>query len=189
MSISTLIEQALSDGRLLHLPLNMPSDKTEREMLIHRDLYDHMMGGWPSDVAEERFGRLRADLEFFVTGGVISMGFDPRNHGTDTYMGRLDPLHEGTWDIRSRAPKPGMRVFGRFAEVDTFVALEYWFRSKTPNWSWRRALGKGNSLEYEIALVDAEQKWKELFHEYKPLIGGDCSDYISRDTIPVRSQK
>ena len=44
-------------------------------------------------------------------------------------MGLLAPREDAFWDIRSRDPRPGLRVIGHFAETDVFVALVWRPRS------------------------------------------------------------
>jgi hypothetical protein len=155
MSIKLEIEEAVSAGRLSILELMVPSDPVERTVLLHPELKDLLKNASGTDGGQSalrRIGRLQADLEAFVTGKMLTVCLSPRNHGT-AFMGLLDPEREGTFDIRSRDPSPGMRVFGRFAMADVFVALVYEFRSRKPEWdrSQKQPLGdgvrtRGNSL-------------------------------------------
>lgn len=184
MSIDHQIEQAVAAGLLHFLPLFLPSDASRRVLLVHSDLLAPLSGGWTTEEEERRFNRLQGDLEMFVTGGVISMGLKPYEHG-DAYMGLLDPAEEGTFDIRSRDPNPGIRVFGRFAKEDTFVAFCHKYRSATPTWSDQRPLGNRNSLEYQFAMLEVIEKWEVIFPGNNPIRGDDWHDYITEDAFLV----
>jgi len=98
-------------------------------------------------------------------------------------MGLLDPASEGTWEIRSCDPNPGLRVFGKFAYVDTFVALNWEPRSV---WvAQKRPLGTGKSLEYQIAMIEANQRWDAVLPDLTPLTGGRYIDYVSKNSSEV----
>lgn len=151
-------------------------------MLLHPEVFAFFKGPWLSETAAKRAGRLQSDLESFAKGEVVSMALTPREHG-NAYMGRLEPLTDATWDIRSRDPSPGLRVFGRFAKKDVFVALVWELRSKNVPWSDKRPLGDGDSTEYQIALLETEARWRAIFKETPALTGVTASDYVSKDTI------
>jgi hypothetical protein len=68
-----------------------------------------------------RMGRLRSDLDHFSVGGMIVVSSGKQK---TCYMKQLDPLADEVWEIRSRDPKPSMRIFGRFAATD--VLLPYY---------------------------------------------------------------
>lgn len=185
MSIDGQINAALASGKLHYL--NVPhSLKPRRVMLVHTDIRDILENEAPTLIAERRLGRLSADLEMFVKGGAISMCFENYRHG-DAYMGRYDPSDEGTWAIRSRKPKPGMRVFGRFAKTDIFVALNFEFRSVGVSWSDKKPLGPGDSIEHQFAMIEAEQRWNENFPGTEAIKGEDIHDYISKKAFRSRA--
>ncbi|MCY3879901.1 MAG: hypothetical protein OXF74_12075 [Rhodobacteraceae bacterium] len=81
-----------------------------------------------------------ADFDSFVEGRIVSVSLiDPHNKPTNVYLARLHPAEDEVWEIRSRAPKPGLRVFGRFSAKDCFVALR---------WRRRKDLGGAGSAEF-----------------------------------------
>ena len=57
-----------------------------------------------------------------VRNDVMTVCWDPFK-ARDAKIGRLYPIADEVWDLRSQAPPPGLRVFCRFAEKDVLVAL------------------------------------------------------------------
>jgi hypothetical protein len=133
------------------------------------EINELLVGPWADPVHEERCGKLRADLDMFVEGRLISVARDSRRAGT-AYMSQLEPAQNEVWDIRSRDPRPGIRVFGRFAETDVFVAL---------TWSERLTLGKAGSAEWRGEIERCKAIWRALFPTYPPHSGVKLHDYVS----------
>ena len=98
-------------------------------MFVTPEIFDN----FPADIPDnrERFGRLRADFDTFITGGLITVSEDPLQAGS-AFLARLDPIEDEIWDLRSRS-RPGIRVFGCFSETDTFIALHLDFRKNLGN--------------------------------------------------------
>ena len=128
--------------------------------------------------SESRIGRLLANLQDVVTGGHVTLSFQPFKHKNATF-GILYPAVEATWELRSRDPKPGLRVFGRFADWDTFVAVDWWPRSKPLEGFAKQPLGDRNSAEYRAAQMAVEQFWNAHLAAVTPVSGDKCSDYVS----------
>lgn len=182
MSIDDEFQRGIEAGEVSYLELSLPSDPVARVMLVHRDFRNVLDGPWADTRAERRFGRLRADLERFVIGGAITMSLHPREHRT-AYMGLLEPPRRGIFDIRSRDPKPGIRVFGGFPRKDVFAAMHYEFRSKAPDWSAKEPIA-GNEHRWQWAIHECETRWKKVFSQ-PPLTGAQPSDFITTDAIAV----
>lgn len=127
-------------------------------------LKDVIDGPWDSEDDEARVHRLRADLEHFVTGGLV----DP------AYLWKLRKTEE-VWEIRSPRPRPSIRVFGRFAIYDVFVATHQ---------SYRASLGAFASQEWKREIRNCQAKWRNLFHPYKPHSGQTINDYVSNAADP-----
>ncbi len=144
-------------------------------MLITPEINEKLEGPWASGGERYRFGRLRADLEMFVEGGLIAVALEPFE-ARDAYMGRLDRPSDEVWDIRSRDPKPGLRVFGRFAEVDFFVALR---------WDTRKEYEDRHSPLWNWVINQCKRDWVNLFHPYRPISGDDIHAYISKNVFLV----
>jgi hypothetical protein len=102
-------------------------------MFVAPEVWARLQGKADDEVTEERYGRLRADLEVFTTLSALY----PK------YAYWLSPKRDLVWEIRSVEDVPSIRVLGRFAERDVFVALTIEDRSELEGWNsqqWRRAI-------------------------------------------------
>ena len=176
MSIYDEINLRVNEGKLIQLFPAMPSASVVRTIFAAKAINDLMMGPWSDLKWEERCGSLRGDLDRFIEGKPITVAVDPFKGGKNAYMKHLHPYKDEVWEIRSRAPKPGIRVLGRFADTDVFVALDWWFRDK---------LGGPHSREWRVAIVDCRNQWRNLFPAYDAKLGVDIHDYISGDALLV----
>jgi hypothetical protein len=178
MSIRVEINNRISEGRLFRLRPHVQSDPNERTVLMSSEIHDLVSGPWPDGPMGIRCGYLRADLESFVANDVITVCWDPFE-ARDAKMGRLDPITDEVWDLRSQAPPPSLRVFCRFAEKDVLVALTCNPRSVPIPWLDRLPLRERRSRERRDAIVKCRREWNVLFPAHQPLSGVDFSDYIS----------
>ena len=180
MSIQHSIEDAIAEGRLLVFEPEFDSDELVRSLLLHPQL--------ESDISERveewgrRVGRLRADFESFVKGEHISLSMTPFEHKTAT-MGLMAPTADGIWEIRSRDPKPGLRVFGKFPCADTFVALDW--EPRSVRFGRKEPLGTRFSLEYQLALLETNKRWNIALPDLAPLLEGNYRDYVSKNSSEV----
>ena len=126
MSIRQEIEKRKSGGELHVLDPLFPGVPHERVILATTWLYKELSGPWEDEAEEVRMARLWADLDHFSTGEVIVVG---NRFDDDCHMKPLEPASDEVWEYISRCPSPSLRVFGRFAEVDVFVATHKWARS------------------------------------------------------------
>jgi hypothetical protein len=185
MSIRDEIRKHLASQRLFAVEPALLSDPVERTLFVSPEINSLLMGPWTNEAMERRCGRLRADLEHFVTGGLIRMCLVPHQHRA-AFMGRLDKPTDEVWDIRSRDPDPGLRVFGRFAETNVFVALNLAPRSVRVPWLPNRPLGSPRtSYEWDLAILECQDRWSKLFPEHQPVHGENCCDYVSVKSFPV----
>lgn len=173
--------EAISKGRLLVFDLDFDSDETVRSVLLYpklaADIEEHVEG-W-----DKRVGQLQGDFESFVRGEHISLSMTPYRHRTATMGGLMAPPDDGTWTFRCRVPKPSLRVFGKFPRANTFVALNWEPRSVSVR--CRRPLGGRHSLEHNIALIEANDRWNAALPDVAPLTGGHYSDYVSENSSTV----
>src|ERR1700730_10643348 len=130
MSIRDEIKARCSEGRLFFLSPLIPSTQVVREMFISEEIIGVFEAPATSTQDGQRFASLRAYLDTFVAGIRISVADDPYKKPKWTFMARLDPRTDEVFDIRVRYPKKGIRVFGRFAYKDCFVALNWDFREE-----------------------------------------------------------
>ena len=175
MSIRDEIRARVSEGRLVLLSPALPGATIVRTMYVSPEVRSLLVGPWADPAHEERCGRLRADLDMFIEGRLISVARDSRR-GRKAYMARLEPARDEVWEIRSRDPSPGIRVLGRFSEVDAFVAL---------TWGERSTLGKASSLEWRRAIEGCKADWRALFPTYPAHSGAEVHDYLSADVFLV----
>ena len=111
-------------------------------------------------IMEERLGVLEADLEAFVDGTEIH----PR------YLFLLYPASEAVWEIRSMRPDPSIRVLGRFADKDVFVATNY---------ALRHELGGWQSRDWRDVKLKSRAIWTNLFHTYRPVSTTNIHDVVT----------
>jgi hypothetical protein len=175
MSIHDRVEELLNEHDLIELDVSLPVDPLERRMLLTPDVNALLVGPWRDDKWAKRCGRLHDDLEVFVRGDLISASLTPYKHET-AYLGRLDRPIDEVWDIRSRDPKPAIRVFGRFADCDMFVALTH-----------RERKSLNNRNDWRLAVHDAKTRWNRLFHPHDPPFTGesDIHAYVSTKVFIV----
>ena len=142
MLTCTEIEVAKATG-LLH-PLRFPLDwrGQPRAMLLSAPLDQTLTQGQEATDPQERkrWASLHALMVFFVQGGFVS---------ENEFKQLSEPKFE-VWEIKFR-PKPGLRVFGRFALPDVFVATHL---------AIRRELGERNSDRWEIEKINCEQIYR-----------------------------
>lgn len=170
MSIRDEISSRCDERRLWGLEEAIPSPLASRTVFVSHSLNNLVLGPWSDTKIEYRAGRLRANFDMFISGLVISVGQHPYRKKKSAFMSPLDPPSDEVWEIRSRDPKPGIRVFGRFSEKDVFVAL---------TWGYREDLGGPKSKEWRDAREQCKAEWRRLFHPYGPHVGNTPHDYIS----------
>lgn len=174
MSILEAIEGYIPEELQLLEPL-IPGTPVLRKIYVNKKIVNLFTGPWSDELPQSRCLRLWADLDLFTSGGRIAVCMEPFK-AKSAYMGLLDPVSNGMFDIRSRDPSPGLRVFGGFAATDTFVALTY---------DIRKDMGDRDSAEWRKARVECLALWRNLFPAYKPLTGENVHDFISTNVIRV----
>lgn len=159
MSTEAILQMAVASGRLALLtPVSIRAMK-RRAMYVTEYIRQILEGETFDEVTEERVGRLRADLETFVTEADLY----------PNYLFWLTPKSDLVWEIRSIADKPTLRVLGRFVAQDVFVALTIEERSELGGWE---------SLSWQRAKRSTIQRWGTLFN-IPPLGGQHQNDFFS----------
>lgn len=163
MSIQGLIDGWITREELFSLLPWLPSTKPIRRIYISRSVKGFI------DREEERAGQLHADLDSFIGGDTITASMTPRK-ARKAYMALLHPAADGIWDIRSRDPRPALRLLGGFARRDTFIGLVLYAR---------KPLGAFGDRAWATAINDCKGEWRRRFHPYLPFTGDDLHDYLS----------
>src|SRR5258705_8031712 len=99
MSIWDEFKSRIEEDRLSLLMPTLASDPVMRTLIISNEIRSLIDGPWQDKRWERRCNRLRATLEAFIRGDVISLclkGYEAKT----AYMGRLDKSVEEVWDIR-----------------------------------------------------------------------------------------
>lgn len=183
MSINDLIEHWISEERLWRLEPTLESDPVDRCLLISSEIKQLIDGPWPDKEWEKRCNYLRAELESFVKGEEVRLCLEPYEADT-AFMGRLFKPSDEVWDIRSRRMRPSLRVFGRFARRDLFVAFFWSPRSLQLPYSQRLPLGDRDSEEWRLAIKETKAEWRKLFPSFNP-IHGESHDIYASNAVSV----
>jgi hypothetical protein len=171
MSIHDEINYWLTRGELFQVFPRVPGSPVNRVLLVNEEVHRLVTGPWETQREEVRAGRLWADFDRFIEGRLISVSLNgPYSKPRTTFMARLDPPEDDVIEIRSRDPKPGIRVFGRFADKDTYVAL---------NWEYRENLGGPQDREFDREREICKTKWRHFFHTYPSICGADINEYFT----------
>jgi hypothetical protein len=88
MSIHDAIRDQTNAGELFLLTPILDSDPLVRCLFVSREIYEAVTD--LGDGIDERMGRLRARLEVFIKGQVITVSIDPYR-ARNAYMAWLDP--------------------------------------------------------------------------------------------------
>ena len=139
-----------------------------RELFVSEEVYRAVQPPWEPAELGARLARMRAYLDAWTEGRLISITDHPYRKPKPTFMARIDPAPDEVFDIRCLDPNPGMRVMGCFGDKDLFVALTY---------AWREDLATVRDWRNEREACKAA--WRRLFPAYQPYSGATLHDYIS----------
>lgn len=160
MSIEDEILDRVDRGMLHAVLPTSPADAALRALLVGERLWEFLQSDEGDAEWEERVGKLRADLEQFVTAAEI----------TPKYLFLLYHPREGVWEIRSTANEPTIRVLGLFADKDVLIAGDVALREDLEGWQSRR---------WREVKRNARVVWRQLFDPYRPIITIDVNEVVS----------
>jgi len=166
MSIENEILDRVRRGMLFPLAPKAAGATIRRAMFIGERLWNELNSPEGDAEWEERIGRLRADLEIFVTEAVI----------TPKYLFLLYPARDAIWEIRSVRDKPSLRVLGLFPKLDILVSTNYARREDLKGWQ---------SREWKEVKRAAGAVWRQIFPAYNPKVTSRVSDVCSGVTNEV----
>lgn len=138
-------------------------------MLLAPAVREGLDGSWDSPEEKARWFRVGANLDNFVQGGLISVA-EHAFKAKAALLAQLDPPRDEVWEVRCCDPKPGIRVFGRFALKDVFVGLR---------WEYRVNMKGRHAHEWHWMIDDCQKDWDKLFPSYQPVSGVFPDDYLS----------
>ncbi len=165
MSIDDEIVDRVSEGRLHEI--SPTSGPWIREIFAPTDLYEEL----ESYGEDARVGQLRARLNVFLNEGVVVVGKGRSKRGLMKKLERYDEV----WEFIDKEPPPSLRLFGRFAARNIFIATHV---------RERRWLLGYNSFRWRREQRRCVAIWRQLFPTYQPHQGGTIHDYLS-NAIPA----
>jgi hypothetical protein len=168
MSIRDEINRHCASGQLAQLRHSIPGIGNARTIILNQATLDATnLSRWKGN-DRYRLGRLRGDLDRFIGGDRVSVMLFPRAKSATTYLKRLEPVTDEVWEIRSCDPKPGVRVLGRFSELDVFIGLAWDFHENLHGRSW------------ESVRQRCLEEWRRLFPSCSAHSGENHNAYVSR---------
>jgi hypothetical protein len=160
MSIEDEIVDRVERKMLFPLIPKAAGATVRRAMFIEEALWTELNSAEGDPVWDERIGRLRADLEVFVTEEEI----------TPKYLFLLFPKTDRVWEIRSVQERPSIRVLGLFPTKDVFISTNYALREALEGWqsrAWRDVK--------KMALA----MWRKIFLTYQAVETNDVREVCS----------
>ena len=144
-----------------------------RHMLMGPKMYGEIFVGgqsWNDDPDwKTRCHGLQSELMFFVDGYKIEVALPrkerPYEPKRNAVLRQLHPGEKEVWEYRCTY-KPPLRVFGRFAAKDYFVALDLDRRANLPKPPWTKEIN------------NCQSSWNLLLPSCKP-VSGALDDYLS----------
>jgi len=112
------------------------------------------------------FRFLTVQFQDFIMGRTVPVALSP-DHKKARWA-RLDPAGHEVWETRVRSVPPELRVLGRFADTNIFVALNLY-----EGWELR------GRRKWDEAKARCRSDWEALFPNASPKQGRNASDYIS----------
>ena len=162
MSIWDVIYPWSKDGDLVVLQPEFEASESGRFVFATKAVWLDLYGTWADPALAVRYARARQVVDAFVSNSLIAARFPP-SKSVKAQIALLQPTTEEVWEFRS--PKPGVRVFGRFAEFNVFIATNVELREKIND-------------DYTREKEDCKRQWRTFFPTYPPHRGSQLSDYF-----------
>jgi hypothetical protein len=164
MIIRDAVEAAKKSGVLIPFVPPLAWVSKPRAFLMTKRLAGQISDGRASADQKrlERWESLRADIAHYVENGLVTWAL----------LRWLDPKKYEHWELRSRRPRPSLRVFGRFAEPNVFVGTHVVERSP---------LGTKWSLNWELEKLECEDEWNLALNGCCPFRSCVYEHYITEN--------
>lgn len=166
-----MIQEWERSGELKLLTRQLPSDSSSRWVFCSKEVFDGLHGPWTTLGEATNMGRARGTLDAFITGRLVSVRVPPSKN-VRAHLALLDDASEEVWEFRCRDPNPQIRIFGHFAEKDTFIAFLI-----------RRKPDVVTDDEYLVAKEECKRQWRTYFPSYQPFSGSSAHDYVSNCAV------
>jgi len=140
-----------------------------RDVYVTQEVHGFLEPEWGDAIEERKAGELRGDFDNFTAGRRLLVTLRRRPGRED--LKRLEKAREEIWELKSKAP-PEIRVFGRFADRDVFIALTF---------AWRDHIQSDGDFDYYKSV--AKRQWRLLFPSHEPFTGVRADDYVSNATV------
>ena len=176
MSIRELWAKRVREGELIKLDFSIRGPQEKRTVLLSPEINALISGPWRDSAMRDRCYRLRADLENILAGARLTCCDIPREAKEKHQIGRLDPIEDKIFDIRSLEPSPALRIIFHFAERDVFVI--HTCSPRSVNVSWLTRLPLVNEKLWRRAISNGKARWSILFPGHEPP-GASIHDYLS----------
>jgi hypothetical protein len=160
-----MIRAWVADGEMVVMQPALDSIPTARLVIATKEVNAEICGFWALSDHEIRYARMRAVIDAFISGSRIAARYPP-SRSARAQLALLDPADEQVWEFRSREPKPGVRVFGCFAEIDLFIAL-------------CSELRENIDANFVKEKEKCKREWRKFFAPYQPHRGEALSDYLT----------
>jgi len=116
-------------------------------------------------------------LEKWVVGGRMAVRLSGKKAGAT--LARLDEPPPEIWDLRVTQPVCQVRIFCRFAAMDSLIVTHM---------STRGLLGNAGSREWQKAMAKCLHDWEALFPQIPVFKGSSVNDYISANAEDITSK-
>jgi hypothetical protein len=120
---------------------------------------------------ESAFRQLSAQFQNFMMGRTIPLALEQDHKHAE--WARLDPAGWEVWETRVRHVKPELRVSGRFAKIDIFVAFNLYDVQLKGKRAW------------DTAKARCQTDWAVLFPHTPPVFGSTANDYVTTNVTLI----
>jgi len=174
MSIRLSLSALEAKGDLTRYVPTRTLKRAKRRLFMTRHVVDRLFN--PNSPVN--LLRARGDIEAALTLWTVGDRVYNDARGRPAFLKRLKAPPPEVWEIRVTNPSPQWRIFGRFAEQDTFVATDV--RTRGP-------LRDGDSRAWVNACNQCVADWASILPMFPPHRGVTVGDYISEnfDDFPL----
>lgn len=176
MSIVDDIGLHLRAKRLFEVVPESRKDTHIRKLYVTPEIQKQLFGPYQFVEHKVRMQDLLAFLQGFTSGQRLNVSLCGRKH-KNAMLGRMEAPRDEVWEIRHQ-PSPGLRITGRFASADHFIATDWYLRSVRVPWSDKLPI-RDSEAAYKKMKTACQREWQSLFPNHGPIHGGKVNVYLS----------